>query len=235
MLTRSSRSSISRSGSPCPRADGSLSPARVKKRPSEANSSSLSVVSAGTRKRRLSPSLNFSSDGSSTRPRAARIQPRSERITVIGSRATSASTVAEASIVGASSKVERRLPTAVFGPSTSRTWRRPAPTSFHCCPSELSMPWMPSRSSARSACSRRNSISSSLASWRRRVLRMASAWMSSISNVAISLALGSSSKRTMRITSSRLRKTINRPARMCRRCSILPSRNSARRTITSRR
>ena len=67
---------------------------------------------------------------------------------------------------------------AVSGPSTLRTSRRPAPTSFHCCLSEASMPWMPSRSSASSACSRRSSISSSRASWRRRVLRMASAWMS---------------------------------------------------------
>ena len=96
-------------------------------------------------------------------------------------------------MVGASAKVERRRPTAVPGPSTSRTWRRPAPTSFHCCLSEASMAVMPSRSSESSACSRRSSISSSLANWRSRVSRMAVAWMSSISKVAISLAFGSSS------------------------------------------
>ena len=64
---------------------------------------------------------------------------------------------------------------------------------------------------------------------------MASACMSVSAKVSISLAFGSSSKRTMRITSSRLRKTISRPSRMCRRCSILPSRKRARRTSTSRR
>ena len=102
MPVRSSSSIISRRGSPWPRAPGSLSQGTVNTRPSPASTSSRSVVSAGTRKARLSPSLNLSSDGSSTLPFAARIQPRSERITVIGSRGTAASSAASTSTTGAS-------------------------------------------------------------------------------------------------------------------------------------
>ncbi len=67
----------------------------------------------------------------------------------------------------------------------------PAPTSFHCSRvGGRACAFRPSRSSASSACSRRISISSSLASWRRRVLRMASAWISDSSKASISLCLG---------------------------------------------
>ena len=54
-------------------------------------------------------------------PRSARIQPFSETTTVIGSRSIIASSIAASSCSGASAKVVRRLPSAVFGPKAVRT------------------------------------------------------------------------------------------------------------------
>ena len=68
-----------------------------------------------------SPSLNFSASAlvSSTWPRIARIQPRFERITVIGSRSIIASS--GMSRAGAASSIRvRRRPSAVSGPYFAR-------------------------------------------------------------------------------------------------------------------
>ncbi|MNT06375.1 hypothetical protein D3C72_1410380 [compost metagenome] len=103
----------------------------VKMRPSEAPTSSLSVVKVGTRKARLSPSLNFSSDGSSTLPLAARIQPRSDRMTVMASRGMKASGATKAEASTASPMVVRRGEISAL-----RTTSSSLEMAFHCLPSE---------------------------------------------------------------------------------------------------
>ncbi len=103
----SSRSTIRRTGSPWPRPPGSWSAASVKTLPLEASSSSLSVVCALTARLRPSPCLNSSLDKSSMCPFMARIQPFSDRMTVIGSFSIIACS-RSISMSGASANDERR-------------------------------------------------------------------------------------------------------------------------------
>ena len=86
-----------------------------------ANTRHFEVVSAGKANFGPSSVLNATPDRSLTVPRSVRIQPFSETTTVIGSRSTSASSIAASSCTGACAKAVRRLPSGVLGPNFART------------------------------------------------------------------------------------------------------------------
>ncbi len=96
-------------------------------------------------------------------------------MTVTASRSIIASITSSARASGASAKVVRRLPSGVSGPKISRMARTESATFAHCLFSLFSRPSSSVRSVVRRSCSRRISISSSLRSERRRMLRIASA------------------------------------------------------------
>src|SRR5262249_26588620 len=106
-----------------------------------------------------------------TTPRSARIQPFSETTTVIGSRSTSASSMAASSCSGACAKLVRRLPSGVFGPNFARISLISPATFFHCSLSEPMRCLSVVRSARRSLSSFLISISSSLRRLRSRMLR----------------------------------------------------------------
>ena len=140
-----------------------------------------------------------------TWPRSARIQPFSETTTVIGSRTTIASSIAASSCSGASAKVVRRLPRSVFGPNFAFTSLISAAMVFHCLSVEPISALIALSSSRSALSSPRISISSSLRKLRKRMLRMASACTSESLNSFIKTGLGSSSRRMILMTLSRLR------------------------------
>src|SRR6185312_755755 len=129
----------------------------------------------------------------------------SETTTVIGSRSTSASSIAARSCTGACAKVVRRLPSGVLGPNFVRTSLTSSAIFFHCSVSEpmRSLSFLRSVRSALSSCL--ISISSSLRRLRSRMLRMASACTSESLKVFISTGLGSSSVRMILMTLSRFK------------------------------
>src|SRR5262249_28706144 len=139
------------------------------------------------------------------RARSARIQPFSDTTTVIGSRSTSASSIAASSCSGASANEVRRLPSAVLGANFVRTALISSATFFHCSFSEPMSSLSDLRSARSSLSSRLISISSSLRRLRSRMLRMASACTSESLKVFIKTGLGSSSLRMILMTLSRLR------------------------------
>ena len=105
------------------------------------------------------------------------------------------------------------LVAVLLGIGADLGWRS-ASSASPCSSSSASIS---ARSVASAFCSSRIFISSSLARWRRRVLRISSVCSSESLKRFISTGFGSSSRRMMRITSSRLRKAISRPSRMCSR------------------
>ncbi len=200
-----SRSIIRRTGSPAPRPPGSFEPSSVKTLPLVEKTSSFDVVSAKKESFSRSSVLKARPVRSCTWPLRARIQPFSETTTVIGSRSTSASVMASMSTSAASPKVVRRLPSGVSLENCLRTLPISQETVFHCMASEPSSFSMPCFSLVSSSCSLRSSISSSLASERRRMLRIASTCTSVRSNRATRAFFGSSAVRMMWMTSSMLR------------------------------
>src|SRR5262249_11154403 len=170
-----------------------------------ANTRHLDVVSAGNANFGPSSALKAMLDRSPTVPRSARIQPFSDTTTVIGSRSTSASSIAASSCSGASAQEVRRLPSAVLGENFVRTALISSATFFHCSFSEPMRSLSDLRSARSSLSSLLISISSSLRRLRSRMLRMASACTSESLNVFIKTGLGSSSLRMILMTLSRLR------------------------------
>ena len=154
---------------------------------------------------------------------------------MIGSRSTSASSIAASSCAGASAKPVRRLPSGVFGPNFSRTALISSATFFHCSFSEPMRFFTVVRSARNSLSSLRISISSSLRKLRSRMFRMASACSSVSLKVFTSTGLGSSSLRMILMILSRFRYATRRPPNTSSRFSIWRRRKFARRTSTSRR
>ena len=161
-------------------------------------------------------------------PFIARIQPRCDRMTVIGS----FSIIADQSISRAKTSagfncVRRGSANLSFTAARSRLSRVR-------CRAGLSINFASSsRSFVSAARSRPISISSSLRRDRSRMFRIASACRSDSENSAIRTGLGSSSLRMIAITRSRLRKAARKPSSSSTRSSILPTRTWLRRTRTS--
>jgi len=151
-------------------------------------------------------------------------------MTVIASRGMKASGATKAEASTASPMVVRRGEISAL-----RTASSSLETAFHCLPSEDVSAFRLASSSDSSLNSFSIVISSRRASWRSRVSRMKSAWTSVRPKRAIRTALGWSSSRTMRITSSRFRKTMRRPSSRCSRFSTRAIRHCDRRFSTSRR
>ena len=133
---------------------------------------------------------------------------------------------------GISENCERRAPSFVSLPNFLRISRISPAICRHWLSSDPNSSTRPTRSASSASCSRRSSSSSSLRKERNRMFKIASACTSEIEKVTINCCLGSSSKRIMRITSSRLRKATRKPARISRRWSIFFRRYSERRTNT---
>ena len=202
----SSRSTISRTGSPWPRPPGSWLASSVKNLPLVANTSSLSVVvgpdgaleAVALLELELGGILHVPLHGADP---ALLGQDHGDRL-LLDHRLHRGRPRSS----GASARTVRRRPSvgllgvALLGRRGSR--RRSAPTADRptsAAASTRASPWRAGRA-------RRGSPSPrAWTATRRRRFRIASACTSVSLNLAISLALGSSSKRMMRITSSRLR------------------------------
>ena len=150
----------------------------------------------------------------------ARIQPRCDRMTVIGS----FSIIADQSISRAGAGL---LDPASAASSPNLSFERgqvalqPGPLPRRAL-DQLGQLLALLGQRRRAPCA--ISISSSLRKLRSRMLRIASAWRSVSSNSAIITGLGSSSVRMISITRSRLRKAIRKPSSSSSRSSILPIR-----------
>ena len=199
-------------GTPSPRAPGSAATGTEYTLPLSPKPSRVSTVRHSNAPYSASPALKVNWATSWPMPVRARTQPFSETMTVTGSSTTFCSATA---FCASSITVRRTSPNCLASASISRMITRFMVDGL-------------SRMSCSVAFSLRSSASSCWilmvsrrASWRRRISRMSSAWMSDRRNSAISAAFGSSELRMMWITLSMLSRIASRPSRMWMRLSTL--------------